>query len=78
METWATSTKRFGIACFHTATPANPRADGEGEFFNSRSEAIDRIENLLTVGKVKYIVLWDGDSGNWEWDEDFSAGDFES
>jgi hypothetical protein len=69
---WTTTGKRYGIACFLNAHPREPESEGDSaQFLDKLEDAQDWAEKALTAGRFKYLALWDGVSGQWQWLEEF-------
>lgn len=69
---WDNTTKRYGLACFESSNPPDIEAEGDAsQEFDSLDEAQAWATKAIQAGRFKYMVLWDGSSGEWEWQEDF-------
>jgi hypothetical protein len=67
IRTWGNSEKRFGIACFVSAKPADPEGDGDAfEAFDNLEEARAWMERAYKAGRFRHFTVWDGISGSWE------------
>ncbi len=72
---WQSTAKRYAIACFLTENPVDAEGYGDTppQCFDDLQSAKKWAEKAINAGRFKYLVLWDGLSGEWIWVEDFRA-----